>query len=368
MSAEVRSMGFPGRYIQGPQALRQLPQLLEELGACSIALLADATVRRALGSRIDAELQSNAGGAATPAVWLDFRGECSAPIIADLAAQAGECDTIVALGGGKTIDTGKGISRQRRARLIIVPTIASNDSPTSRLIVLYDEAHRVAGVQLLARNPDVVLVDTEVIARAPARFFSAGMGDALSKTFEARQCHLTQGRNFFGTLSLPTARLFADRCYAVIVEHGAAALRQVAERHEPDESVERVIEATVLLSGVGFESGGLSLAHALVRGFSAHPKIGGFLHGEAVAFGTLVQLVAEGRPDAEITEHAELTRRLGLPVSFKSFGVDPISAAELDEIAGIACTAPYIAHLRPAIDAAGVRQALERADRIGSGR
>jgi len=366
MNAEVRSMGFPGRYIQGPQALRQLPQLLEELGARSIALLADATVRGTLGSRIDAALQSSARRPAMPAVWLDFPGECSASIIADLAAQAGECDTVVALGGGKTIDTGKGISRRRPAQLVIVPTIASNDSPTSRLIVLYDEAHRVAGVELLARNPDVVLVDTEVIAQAPARFFSAGMGDALSKTFEARQCHLTRGRNFFGTLSLPTARLLADRCYAVIVEHGAAALRQVAERHEPDESVERVIEATVLLSGVGFESGGLSLAHALVRGFSAHPKIGGFLHGEAVAFGTLVQLAAEGRPDAEIAEHAELTRRLRLPVSFKSFGVDPISAAELDEIARIACTAPYIGHLHPAIDAGGVRRALGRADRIGS--
>jgi glycerol dehydrogenase len=166
-------------------------------------------------------------------------------------------------------------------------------------------------------------------------------------------------------LSLPTARLLADRCYEVIVEHGAAALRQVAERREPDEAVERVIEATVLLSGVGFESGGLSLAHALVRGFSAHPTIGGFLHGEAVAFGTLVQLAAEGRPDAELARHAALTRELGLPVSFKSFGVDPIGSAELDEIARITCTAPYITHLSPAIDAGGVRSALQRADRVG---
>jgi glycerol dehydrogenase len=364
MSTPIRSMGFPGRYIQGPQALRQLPQLLEEFGARRVALLADATVRHALGTRIDTALQSS-GKASIPLTWLDFPGECTAPVIAGLAAKAGGCDTVIALGGGKTIDTGKGISRHRGARLIIVPTIASNDSPTSRLIVLYDDAHRVAGVELLARNPDVVLVDTEVIAQAPARFFSAGMGDALSKTFEARQCHLTEGRNFFGTLSLPTARLLADRCYEVIAEYGAAALRQVAQRHEPDETVERVIEATVLLSGVGFESGGLSLAHALVRGFSAHPKIGGYLHGEAVAFGTVVQLVAEGRPDAEVAAHAALTRELGLPVTFKFFGVDPISGAELDEIARITCTAPYITHLSPAIDAGGVRRALERADLIG---
>ena len=349
MSAEVRSMGFPGRYIQGPQALRQLPQLLEELGARRIALLADATVRRALGdAHRRRAAEQRARRARSTATWLEFPGECSAPIIADLAAKAGECDTIVALGGGKTIDTGKGISRRCGARLIIVPTIASNDSPTSRLIVLYDEAHRVAGVELLARNPDVVLVDTEVIAQAPARFFSAGMGDALSKTFEARQCHLTQGRNFFGTLSLPTARLLADRCYAVIVEYGAAALRQVAERHEPDEAVERVIEATVLLSGVGFESGGLSLAHALVRGFSAHPKIGGFLHGEAVAFGTLVQLVAEGRPDAEIAEHAApdpppAACRCRSSPSASTRSAPPSSMRS----PRITCTAPYIAHLQP---------------------
>lgn len=364
--SEVRTMGFPGRYIQGPKALATLPQLFAELKCRRIALLADATVRAAIGDSIGTALRESSRAREIDSTWLEFPGECSASVIAALAGKAGECDTVVALGGGKTIDTGKGIARRCDARLIIVPTIASNDSPTSRLIVLYDEAHRVAGVELLARNPDVVLVDTQVIARAPARFFAAGMGDALSKTFEANQCYLTGGRNFFGTLSLPTARLLADRCYQTIVEFGESALQQVATQHEPNEAVERVIEATVLLSGVGFESGGLSLAHALVRGFSAHPVLGTFLHGEAVAFGTLVQLIAEGRPQAQIAQHAALTRRLGLPVSFSWFGIERLGAAELDEIARVTCTAPYIDHLHPKTDAAGVRAALELADRIGS--
>ena len=69
-------------------------------------------------------------------------------------------------------------------------------------------------------------------------------------------------------------------CHDTIVEFGEAALRQVAYAQQPDEAVERVIEVTVLLSGIGFESGGLSLAHALVRGFSAHAVLGKFLHGE----------------------------------------------------------------------------------------
>jgi glycerol dehydrogenase len=365
MNREVRTMGFPGRYIQGPNALAQLPQLLAELGSHNTTLLTDATVRGALAGRIDATLQPGSLDGRTSIAWLDFPGECTAATIATLAEQAGSCDTVVALGGGKTIDTGKGIARRLGARLVIVPTIASNDSPTSRLIVLYDEGHRVTGVELLARNPDVVLVDSEIIARAPARFFAAGMGDALSKKFEAGQCHLTQGRNFYGTLSLPTARFLAERCYDIIVEFGEVALRQVTQVQEPDDAVERVIEATVLLSGVGFESGGLSLAHALVRGFSAHAALGAFLHGEVVAFGTLVQLVAEGRPHAEVAAHAAFTRRLRLPVSFSCFGITRISDAELNEMARITCTAPYVAHLRPAIDPAGVRAALAAADLIG---
>lgn len=355
----VRTIGFPGRYLQGPGALAELPALLAELGVQRPVLLSDAVVRDTLGAQLNEHLQS------LSPLWLAFPGECSVAAIEQLSQAAGDCDGVIALGGGKTIDTGKGIARRRSAQLVVVPTIASNDSPTSRLIVLYDDAHRVAGVELMARNPDVVLVDTAVIARAPARFFSAGIGDALSKTFEARQCFLAGGKNFYGTPSLSTARLLADRCHATILEFGEAALRRVASREGPDEAVERVVEATVLLSGIGFESGGLSLAHAIVRGFSAHAVLGGFLHGEVVAFGTLVQLVAEGRPHDEVAAHAAFARRLVLPMCFADFGVDTLSGEELDQIARITCTAPYIGHLARPLDAGGVREAMLVADRIG---
>ncbi len=364
MSAGVRTMGFPGRYLQGPGALLLLPRLLTELGARRVVLLADGVVRATLQARLDAAWRD---APVLQPTWLDFAGECSAAAIEQLAQQAGECDTVVALGGGKAIDTGKGLAKRRGARLVIAPTIASNDSPTSRLIVLYDAQHRVAGVELLARNPDVVLVDTDVIAAAPVRFLAAGIGDALSKQFESAQCHLAGGKNFFGTRSLPTARLLARRCHETIVEFGVAALAQVRTQQRPDDAVEAVVEAAVLLSGIGFESGGLSLAHALVRGFSPHQVLGRFLHGELVAFGTLVQLVAEGRPAAELEAHARLVHALGLPAELGWFGVEGLDRAELNEIARLTCSAPYIAHLVPAIDAAGVVAALQAADRIGRG-
>lgn len=356
-----KTIGFPGRYVQGPDCIRELPALLTELKCSRPVVIVDALVRGSVWNAVSEMLPIS--GLQT----LEFPGECTAAVIADLTAQADTlgADCIIAVGGGKTIDVGKGVALQRDARLVIVPTIASNDSPTSRLIVIYDDAHKVCEVRMMARNPDVVLVDTVIVARAPVRFFAAGLGDALSKQAEVMQCHLAGGKNFFGTPSLPTARLLADVCYRTIVEFGERALHRVASFHAPDEDVERVVEASVLLSGLGFESGGLSLAHALTRGFSAHPVMHKFLHGEIVAFGSIVQLIAQQTSRTEIQTHAALTMRLGLPVCFADFGVPAPSLAEVEEIAALTCLAPYIGNITPPADRQSVIAALLAADALG---
>ena len=359
----IRTIGFPGRYIQGPGAIDNLCPLLTELGCKTPVIVSDSIVMAAVGDSLRGAL--NRGG--LTAAFLNFPGECSANVITNLTAQAQGLgiDAVIALGGGKTIDTAKGIAKALGTTLVVVPTIASNDSPTSRLIVLYDEAHRVSGVEMLARNPDAVLVDTTIVARAPARFFAAGLGDALSKKFESEQCHLNGGRNFFGTPSLPTARLLATQCYDTIVEFGAEALAQVTRLRSPNDAVERVVEASVLLSGLGFESGGLSLAHALTRGFTAHSAISRMLHGELVAFGAIVQLVAQDRPAGEIMQHARFVAALGLPICWADLGATAISFKEIDEISRLTCAAPYIGNLTPKADSKRVAWALAEANTIG---
>jgi glycerol dehydrogenase len=359
----IRTIGFPGRYIQGPGAIQTLPSLLAELGCTAPVIVSDDIVIAAVGSIAREALQQ----AGMKASIIRFPGECSVSIIASLSAQATQLgvDVVVALGGGKTIDTAKGVAKSLGVALVVVPTIASNDSPTSRLIVLYDDSHRVAGVEVMARNPDAVLVDTNIVARAPARFFAAGLGDALSKKFESEQCHLSGGRNFFGTPSLPIARLLAGQCYETIIEYGRDALARVTTTQTPDESVERVVEATVLLSGIGFESGGLSLAHALTRGFTAHPNIARMLHGELVAFGSIVQLVAQELPVSEIENHVRFVADLGLPICWNDLGAPLISVSEIDEVSRLTCAAPYIGNLHPKADTSRVVWALRRADAIG---
>lgn len=359
----LKAMGFPGRYLQGPGAILELGKLLDELGCNKPCVVMDAMVRQSVWDGLAAKL----GDTASRLSILEFPGECTAAAIQQLAQQARQAgaDCIVGFGGGKTIDTAKGIARECGARLLIAPTIASNDSPTSRLIVMYDDQHKIDSVQMLVRNPDVVLVDTAIVARAPARFFAAGLGDALSKKDEVEQCHLAGGRNFFGTPSLATARVLARQCYRSIVEHGPAALSQISQHHASDENVERVVEATVLLSGLAFESGGLSIAHALTRGFSAQAKMASALHGEMVAFGSIVQLYAQQEDEASIRQHAALAHGLGLPVCFADFNGYRPSQAEVQDIARLTCQAPYIGHITPAATEQSLVQALMAADALG---
>ena len=359
----IRTIGFPGRYIQGPGAIDQLPGLLAEFASKSPVIVMDDIVREAAGERILAPL-SHAG---IMVKVLRFPGECSVQAIADLSKEIDPAkdDFIIAFGGGKTIDAAKGVAKAHRLSLLIVPTIASNDSPTSRLIVLYDQQHRVAAVDILTRNPDIVLVDSNIIAQAPARFFAAGMGDALSKKFEAAQCHLAGGKNFFGTPSLSTARLLATTCYETILEFGLSALDRIRRTGTPDEHVERVIEATVLLSGLGFESGGLSISHALTRGLTAHPAMSQMLHGELVAFGSIVQLIAEDRPAAEVVAHARFCHQAQLPVTLAQLGAENATAADLLTIGTLTMSAPYIGNIHPAANAARLADCIQRADIIG---
>ena len=359
----LRTIGFPGRYLQGPNAIEQLPVLLSEFAVQSPVIVMDDIVQAAAGELILTPMRR----AGINAKVLRFPGECSARAIADMSKAIDPTmdNVIIGFGGGKTIDAAKGVSKAHGLRLIIAPTIASNDSPTSRLIVLYDANHRVAAVDILTRNPDVVLVDSNIIAKAPVRFFAAGMGDALSKKFEATQCHLAGGNNFFGTPSLSTARLLAEKCYETILEFGIAALDRIQSMGRPDESVERVIEATVLLSGLGFESGGLSISHALTRGFTAHPRMSQMLHGELVAFGSIVQLIAEDRSTPEIVAHARFCHQAQLPVTLAQLGAANATAADLLVMGTLTMAAPYIGNIYPAADADRLADCIRRADTIG---
>ncbi|WP_250441001.1 glycerol dehydrogenase [Caballeronia sp. AZ1_KS37] len=360
--APLRTIGFPGRYTQGPGALSALGSTLAELGARRAFVLVDGAVIDRVSAQVTRSIED--------AHIVTFPGECTAAVIAKLSDDARElnADAVVAIGGGKTIDSAKGVARALNVPIVIAPSAASSDAPTSRLIILYDDAHRVAGIDMLPRNPDAVIVDTALIAAAPARLFAAGIGDALSKKYEAAQCQRADGLNSYGTPPLPGALLLTRATLSILLEDGARAYADI-RRGELTDAVERVIEATVLLSGVGFESGGLSLAHALIRGLTAIPAMASMMHGELVAFGTLVQLFVEDTSPEEIEPLATLMTATGLPLTLAELGQHaPLTSAQQTLIANATLATRYSRHMSPPLTAARLIEGIARADAYGRAR
>lgn len=87
---------------------------------------------------------------------------------------------MVGIGGGKTLDTAKAIGYYQKLPVVVIPTIASTDAPTSALSVIYTEAGEFEEYLIYPKNPDMVVMDTAIIAKAPVRLLVSGMGDALS--------------------------------------------------------------------------------------------------------------------------------------------------------------------------------------------
>ena len=180
-TAPLRIFGAPHRYLQGPGALTALGGVLAPFGAAPL-LVADVFVLEVLGAR----LRESCAAAGLAPVFRPFGGEITYPAIDALVAGLEGAPPVVAgIGGGKALDAAKAVARILSLPVVTVPTIASNDSPTSCAIAMYDDAHRMIAVDRLDRSPDAVIVDTAVIASAPVRFLRAGIGDAISKKFEA---------------------------------------------------------------------------------------------------------------------------------------------------------------------------------------
>jgi glycerol dehydrogenase len=353
--------GAPRRYVQGPGALAQLGALTAGLTDRPLVVV-DADVLPLVQSTLEAAFAGRA------CLTLAFRGEVTQSAIEDLVvrAQAAAPDAVIGIGGGKGLDAAKGVAKRLGAPFVAVPTIASNDSPTGRAMAIYDADHVLVAIDSLAESPLLVIADTALIAAAPVRFLRAGIGDAIAKTFEAARARADGALNFFDGRPLLTAQAIADLCYQTLREHGAAAM-VAAATHRPDEAFEAVVEANILMSGLAWESGGLSYAHAVVRGLSKARGAAAAAHGEQVAYGALVQLAIEDRADGFIQDLAAFYRQVGLPCRLADLGMAAAQAAEIAEIARLTTLGPRGGRIVVAATPDHIAAGIERIERLAAG-
>ncbi|HQA08299.1 MAG TPA: glycerol dehydrogenase [Syntrophomonadaceae bacterium] len=333
MAGNVKVMVAPGRYVQGQGAIFEIGRHVKKLGKKALVIGGKtglATTRKGREKSFEENGISQ--------VEEVFAGECSFAEIDRLSKLAREtdCDVIIASGGGKAIDTAKAVAAAVKARTVIVPTIASSDAPCSAMSVVYKEDGTIEKFFIPPTNPDLVLVDTNIIARAPVRMLVAGMGDALATWLEADAAYQSGARNPARGQSTSAAMALARLCFDILMEYGLQA-KIANERQAVTPALEKVVEANILLSGIGFESGGVAAAHSLQDGLNILEECHGFYHGEKIGFLALVQMVLEGRPKELIQQVYEFSYKVGLPVTLADLKIDNIGEKRLREAVAVSC-------------------------------
>ncbi|MBU2600990.1 MAG: glycerol dehydrogenase [Actinobacteria bacterium] len=346
----LKVMLAPGRYVQGPGALDHMGEQLEILGLRNPLILVSPSAKKAVGAAITRSLEARGLAHA----FVDFGGECTRveiERIKNVCIQGGH-DAIINCGGGKVLDAGRAAATRSALNVemvppehipdlgagvacINVPTVAASDASTSSVSLVYTDDHVVEATMLFPSSPAMVFVDTTVIAASPVRLLVAGMGDALATYFEADMC-LRTGSPAVVTRSHSTraAQALARLCFDLLMTYGVQAKRE-ADAGVAGPGLEAVVEANILLSGLGFESGGISGSHAVGHGFYhvaeffASPRY----HGEVVAYGTLTQLMLEGRPPEFLKTVFDFCRAVGLPTTLEELTLTDTSDEVIERVA-----------------------------------
>jgi glycerol dehydrogenase len=362
----IKVLEGPRKYVQGADVLAEAGKWILPIGRRALVVWGRET-RAQVGATLEASLRA----AGIEIVEYECSGWCThSQIDAGIARGKAEgIDVTVGVGGGRSIDMAKAIAWGINGKVVTVPTIASNDAPTSAETVYYTEDGTMAGWDCWPANPDLVLVDTKVIAQAPVAWLVAGMGDALSTWFEAEAAYKGRRTTIAGGVATMAAMHLARLCYDTLMECGVQA-RQDAARHVVTPAVDRIIEANTLLSGLGFESAGVCTAHAVGNGLTARKETANFSHGQRVAFGVATQLcLDEDISNAERLRVFDWMVAVGLPVTFEELHLAGISEPEIMALAEAFAGPGSIAHNHVfAITPFDLYSAMMAADALGQER
>ena len=361
LSSTTRAFGSPLRYVQGQGEFGRLPLYTAPYGNACVII--DGFLYQDLNARLEkAYAESDA-----KFVSISFNGECCEEEVERIGKIAREngAAVIVGAGGGKTMDTAKICADGMGLPVIIAPSSASTDAPVSEIAVVYKPDGEYIGSRKMKKNADLVLVDTEIIVKAPRRLFVAGMGDALATWLEAQACECSDSPNYIGSgmRRCKAGMAIAKASWDILFEDGEKALMAL-DSGVVTEAFENVVEANTLLSGLGFLNTGLATAHGIHSGLTVLPETHKYLHGEKVAFGIVCQMVLENTPAETVDKVMRFMVAIGLPVTLADLGV----ATEHDKVLAIAektANGPLI-HQEPfAVTTERVYGAIIAADALG---
>ena len=229
------------------------------------------------------------------------------------ACKKSKADVIVAVGGGSSIDTAKGISIvmtnpdradikslngnsntvNRGMPLIALPTTAGTAAEVTINYVITDEERKIKMVCVDPNDiPIVAIVDSELMASMPKSLAAATGMDALTHSLEG---YITKAHN-------EISDMFHLRAIKMIFDNLAKAV------NEKDQKAINIMGMAQYIAGMGFSNVGLGICHSMAHQLGA---VYDTPHGIANAM--LLPTVLEYNGEVCYERYRDILKELGYP-------------------------------------------------------
>lgn len=328
----VKSFEMPTVVKHGIGIIKQAGEEIKNLGVSKVLLVTDPGVRKA--GLTEPVIDSLKKAQIDFVIFDEVEPNPSIHIVAKGTARyvENQCDGLVAIGGGSSMDTAKAIGvevvhgepvlnyectegkkplSKRIPPLTTIPTTAGTGSEVTQWAVITDPYRKFkfnVGGPLIAAH--LTIIDPELHISMPKRITAATGIDALSHAIECYTCHYAQP--------------LTDAVALLAIEYIAKYLRRAYANGQDIEARYGMAKAA-MLAGLSYGSESAGAAHAMAQ------TLGGIIpvaHGECVAamLGPVMEYNWMGEPE----KYARIAQALG--VNIKNMSTEEAAKAAVREV------------------------------------
>ncbi len=259
------------------------------------------------------------------------------------------CDSIIAIGGGKVLDAGKFLGDSLSIPVITIPLSASTCAGWTALSNIYSINGQFIKDIELKSCPKIMVLDHGFIKTAPKRTLASGIADALAKWYES---FLTSSKIEDGLVqqAIQISRVLRDQ---LLIDGESAYMNQSVQNVAWCNVVEGCAITAGLIGGIGGQKCRTAAAHALHNAITQLVPTNKPLHGEIVGVGILLQLrLEETKNDNKLANQTIkqlllLMKKLNLPTTISELGINVFENNNLQKIAEFACRDKSEIHFLP---------------------
>ena len=257
----------------GSGEIEKIAERLSDYSAMNVFLLADKNTYTVAGERA-AHLLQEAGIAVVTYLFEEDRPiPDQANVGLAVMKLPKNCDAVIGVGSGVINDISKIVAATAKLPLVCVATAPSMDGYASATSSMEMKGLKIS---LPSKAPDTIIGDLDVLAAAPERMLSSGIGDMLAKYVsicEWRIAHIVK-EEYYCEHVASIMRTALQNCVAV------------ADRLlKRDKDAVRAVFEGLVLSGVATEYAGVSRPASGVEHYVSH-----VFDMRGVSFGTTVDM------------------------------------------------------------------------------